>query len=424
MSIRLSIAALLSVSLLVAACDGTTRSGPAGPPNPSEPPPAFNPQQVLVRLATGVLIETINARYGTRTLDAVEAQRVYLLGLPEGESVDAFRARTIQDPDLTASAPNARVDAPEAQGRSTIAFADPALEQSDYEDQGALERIRAPAAWSATRGAGVIVAVLDTGVDVNHPQLQGAIAAGGVDLVDGDGDPDESPDGIDNDGDGVVDEALGHGTFVAGLIRSVAPDARILPIRVLDSEGVGTAIDIAKGIEIARQNGARVINLSLGMAVEADVVEELIDDVVDEHVIVFVASSGNQSTSNRQFPAGENDVISVAATDDSDRKADFSNFGSWVDVSAPGVGLISLFPGSRLASWSGTSFAAALASGEAALLVSLRPTAEIGDIHDAIERSAVPVDDERLNGSGRIDVRAAVDWLLERLDNDNSGPGS
>ena len=117
-------------------------------------------------------------------------------------------------------------------------------------------------------------------------------------------------------------------------------------------------------------------------------------------------------------------MISVAATDDSDRKADFSNFGSWVDVSAPGVGLISLFPGSRLASWSGTSFAAALASGEAALLVSLRPTAEIGDIHDAIERSAVPVDDERLNGSGRIDVRAAVDWLLERLDNDNSGPGS
>jgi subtilisin family serine protease len=283
----------------------------------------------------------------------------------------------------------------------------------------------------------VIVAVLDTGVDVNHPQLLGAIAPGGRDLVDDDGDPGESPDGIDNDGDGVVDEALGHGTFVAGLIRSVAPDARILPIRVLDSEGLGTAIDIAKGIEIARQNldseglgtaidiakgieiarqnGARVINLSLGMAVEADVVEELIDDLADEHGLIIVASAGNQSTSERQFPAGENDVISVAATDDTDRKADFSNFGSWVDVSAPGVGLVSLFPGNSLALWSGTSFAAALASGEAALLVSLRPTAGIDDIHDAIERSAIPVEDERLNNSGRIDVRAAVDWLLERL---------
>ena len=427
MSTRLPIAALLSVSLLLVACDGTTQSGPAGPPSSPEPPsppgqpPAFNPEQVLVRLAPGASIETINARYGTRTLEAVEAQRVYLLGLPEGESVDEFLARVIQDPDLSTAAPNARVDAPEAQGRSTIAFADPALEQPDYDDQEALDRIRAAEAWSATRGAGVIVAVLDTGVDVNHPQLQGAIAAGGTDLVDGDGDPGESPDGLDNDGDGVVDEAQGHGTFVAGLIRSVAPDARILPIRVLDSEGFGTAIDIARGIEIARQNGARVINLSLGMAVESDVVEELIDDLADDHGIVFVASAGNQSTSNRQFPAGENDVISVAATDDNDRKADFSNFGSWVDVSAPGVGLVSLFPGSRLASWSGTSFAAALASGEAALLVSLRPAAELSDIHDAIERSAVPVDDGRLNGSGRIDVRAAVDWLLERSDNSGSG---
>lgn len=417
---RLPIVAWLSASLLIAACDGTTGSGPAGPsdptPNPPGTPPAFNPQQVLVRLAVGVSIETINARYGTRTLDAVEAQDVYLLELPEGVSVDAFRAQISQDPDLITSAPNARVDAPEAQGRSTIAFADPALEQSDYEDQDAVARIRAPAAWSLTRGAGVIVAVLDTGVDVNHPQLRGAIAPGGRDLVDGDNDPGESPDGIDNDGDGVVDEALGHGTFVAGLIRSVAPDARILPIRVLDSEGVGTAISIASGIEVARQNGARVINLSLGMAVEADVVEELIDDLADEHGLIFVASAGNQSTSERQFPAGENDVISVAATDDTDRKADFSNFGSWVDVSAPGVGLVSLFPGSRLASWSGTSFAAALASGEAALLVSLRPTAEIDEIHDAIKRSAVPVEDEQLDNSGRIDVRAAVDWLLERSD--------
>lgn len=416
-SARLLLAALLSASLLTTACDGTTESGPAGPSNPPPAsPPAFNPQQVLVRLAAGVSIETINARYGTRTLDAVETQRVYLLELPEGVSVDAFRAQISQDPDLITSAPNARVDAPEAQGRSTIAFADPALEQSDYEDQGALDRIRASAAWSSTRGAGVIVAVLDTGVDVNHPQLVGAIAPGGRDLVDGDGDPSESPDGIDNDGDGVVDEALGHGTFVAGLIRSVAPDARILPIRVLDSEGSGTAIDIANGIEIARQNGARVINLSLGMAVEADVVEELIDDLADEHGLIFVASAGNQSTSERQFPAGENDVISVAATDDADRKADFSNFGSWVDVSAPGVGLVSLFPAGRLASWSGTSFAAALASGEAALLVSLRPTAKIDEIHEAIERSAIPVEDERLNNSGRIDVRAAVDWLLERSD--------
>jgi hypothetical protein len=112
-STRLLIAALLSVSLLITACDGTTESGPAGPPNTSDPPtsppgppPIFNPQQALVRLVAGVSIETINARYGTRTLDAVETQRVYLLELPEGVSVEAFRAQISQDPDFITSAPN------------------------------------------------------------------------------------------------------------------------------------------------------------------------------------------------------------------------------------------------------------------------------------------------------------------------------
>lgn len=397
---------LAFVAALAAACSG---NGPAAPG-----PGSADPREVLVRLAPGVAIETIHARYGTRTIDGVDAERVYLLGLPEDETLEELLPRLVADPDLRAAGPNGRIDAPEAEGRSTIAFADPSLVEADFADQDALARIQAPEAWDETRGAGVIVAVLDTGIDASHPQLQGRIAAGGVDLLDGDDDPSEGTDGFDSDGDGLVDEAVGHGTFVAGLVLSVAPEARILPVRVLDSDGVGTAFDVARGIDHARRQGAKVINLSLGMAGEADPVADLIDEMADEGV-VFVGSAGNQAVEGpRHFPAGENDVIGVAATDATDLHASFTNLGSWVDVAAPGVGLVSLYPGQGFATWSGTSFAAALVSGQAALLVSLRPTGRSDDVRDAIARSATRLEDPSLGGAGRIDVPEAIRWLLER----------
>lgn len=393
------------MAALVAACGGT---GPASPEQGS-----FDPREVVVRLAPGVAIETIHARYGTRTIDGVAAERVYLLGLPEGETLEELLPRLAADPDLLAAGSNGQLDAPEAEGRSTIAFADPSLVQADFADQEALARIRASEAWGQTRGAGVIVAILDTGIDASHPQLQGRIAAGGIDLIDGDLDPSERADGFDSDGDGLVDEALGHGTFVAGLVLSVAPEARILPVRVLDSDGVGTAFDVARAIDHARRQGAQVVNMSLGMAAEADPVADLIDEMADEGV-VFVGSAGNQAIEGpRRFPAGENGVIGVAATDAGDQHASFTNLGSWVDVAAPGVGLVSFYPGQGFATWSGTSFAAALVSGEAALLVALRPAARSDDIREAIARSATQLSDSSLGGAGRIDVPEAVRWLLE-----------
>jgi subtilisin family serine protease len=125
-----------------------------------------------------------------------------------------------------------------------------------------------------------------------------------------------------------------------------------------------------------------------------------------------------------QFPAEEDEVIGVAATDPGDRRADFSNFGSWVDVAAPGVGLVSLFPGGGLANWSGTSFSAALTSGEAALLVPLfqgDPDDLQEGVQVAIAESALALGDPTLNGIGRIDVQAAVEVLLGGGDIEGAG---
>jgi len=406
----------LVAALLMTSCSGGGDGrGPAGPgpgpgPGPDLPGEPFDPDEVLVRLAPGVEIETIHQRYGTRTRDVVEPQRVYLLELEDDDEAGEILVAMRQDPDLSAAAPNARTGIPEAQGRSTMAFADPSLTESQFRDQAAFSRIRAPEAAREARGdAGVLVAVLDTGVDAGHPSLAGRVVPG-IDLVDDDPFPDDLPNGLDDDGDGLVDEAVGHGTFIAGLVLSVAPDAVILPIRVLDSDGAGTAIDVARGIEEARRRGARIVNMSFGMTVEADVIGDLVDELADDAGIVFVASAGNETSDRPRFPADEDEVLAVAATDPADRRAGFSNFGSWVEIAAPGVGLVSLLPGGALGSWSGTSFAAALVSGGSALLVSLRPDAGSDDVRRALEDTAVRI--PGLGGAGRVDLLAAVRELL------------
>lgn len=383
--------------------------GGAGLPSATVAP---GPRQVLVRLAPGVTIERINRRYGTSTVNRLSSEPVFLLRVPQGETVSDLLAAMALDVDLEVAEPNRPFQNPEAQ-ETSMTFADPALGASDFIDQKALDRIRAPQAQALANGRGVLVAVLDTGVDLTHPRLAGRIAPGGLDLVDNDERPDDTRDGIDSDGDGFVDEAAGHGTFVAGLILAVAPRASILPVRILNSDGVGTAFDLARGIEIAHRRGARVVNMSLGMNVPSHVVDGLIGRLKNRDVI-FVASAGNRDAEEpQQFPARDSHVIGTVATNREDRKAQFSNFGSWTDVAAPGVGLVSLFPRRALATWSGTSFASALVSGAAAVVISAKPAADFNDVVDAILESADPIDDlnpgfHRELGSGRIDVLGAV----------------
>lgn len=415
---RLALAGLVAAAVLTVCGEASPPIGPDPDPGPGpdpDPTGSFDPAEVLARLAPGTDIEAVNARYETTTLEAVESQRVFLLGLPEGRTVEEVLPEMQEDPELEGASPNGRLSVPEAQGRSTMAFADPSLQRADREDQEAVRRIRAPEAWEDSRGQGVIVAVLDTGLDPGHPQLAARIAPGGTDLVDGDDDVSDTPDGIDSDGDGLADEAVGHGSFVAGLVLAVAPDAEILPIRILDSDGTGEAVDIARGIEIAVQQGARVVNLSLGMEVESEVLQQVIEEQAREKGITFVASAGNRASEERQYPAGQGEVMGIAATDPADRKADFSNWGPWVSASAPGVGLVSLLPPGIMGMWSGTSFACALTSGEAAVLIAFAPFARDDEVRAAIEDSAVDVGDPRLAGAGRIDVEAAVRLLEERL---------
>jgi hypothetical protein len=247
-------------------------------------------------------------------------------------------------------------------------------------------------------GRGVKVAILDTGIDPTHPLLKNRaelIPAGHGVLGSID-----TPMGVDTDGDGAVDEAYGHGTHVAGIIATIAPGATILPIRVLDSDGAGSAFDLAMGLFKAQELGADIVNLSLVLTDETDVIEVVLR-ALSASGIVVVGAAGNVP-GEIWFPASDSHVLSVAASVGVTEIAAFSaTKDAW--LAAPGVGIQSLFPGGRVAVGTGTSMACAVVSGAVAVL-----SEKLLDPFDAVEllrATAIELDPIE---DGHLDLESAL----------------
>ena len=221
-------------------------------------------------------------------------------------------------------------------------------------------RVNAPAAWSSGQGSGVKVAVIDTGIDCTHPDLQCDFSQG-ANIVD----PSATPMD-DNE----------HGTHVSGTIAGrgkggpvgVAPKATLLAVKVLDAQGSGNLSDIVKGINWATKHGADVINMSLGGASGSAALERAVKQALAAGVVV-VAAAGN-SGGSVGFPGAYDDTIAVAASDSNDKLASLSSRGPEVDFIAPGVDVLSAKMGGGFISYSGTSMASPHVAGLAALAVS------------------------------------------------------
>lgn len=262
-----------------------------------------------------------------------------------------------------------------------------------FSQQANLWVIQAPQTWDALPTMQeVLVAVIDTGVDTIHPDLVNVIWQNvdetGLDLNG----LDKSVNGIDDDHNGYIDDwqgwnmvagnnspndDQGHGTHLAGIIGAgvnnsigiagVAPNARILPVKVLDNTGFGSYAHVAEGIVYAVDMGARVINLGFGGTGASQLLQDAIDYATAKGVLV-VAAGGNSGTSVTYYPAGYPGVIAVSAVDNNLSWAAFSSSGNHISLAAPGMGIYSTFPGGAYNTFSGTSMSSAQVSGVAALL--------------------------------------------------------
>lgn len=386
---------------------------------------------ILVRLRSTSALQPLLVKHQLTLAGQFGARPIYRLRVVGAADVHAKVEALATELDVIAAEENAVHSSPEARGHTGWAIGTPGA----YTAQWAPAALRLPEAHRVSTGAGMRVAVLDTGIDAAHPAFAGRLLKG-FDFVDFDNDPSEV-------GSAATHEAYGHGTHVAGLVALVAPAARIMPLRVLDADGAGNAWVLAEAMlyaadpdgNPASDDGAQVINMSLGSLNRTELLDsvgrlascnlpaaivEPADDFSDPGYnadkqrcaasagAVVIAAAGNDGSDTvRQYPAAEGfyGLLSVGASTQAARLAAFSNFGSKVDVAAPGEGITSAVPGGGFGTWSGTSMAAPLAAGTAALLRATEPAVSARDVVQRLVRVSAALCGAKLR---RIDAAAVL----------------
>ena len=275
----------------------------------------------------------------------------------------------------------------------------------DWDIQWGPQKIEADWAWNTTVGdPSVLVAVVDTGIYYTHPDLSANYVALGYDWVNNDADP------LDDHGHGthcagIIAATINNGIGIAGLAQ-----VRVMAEKVLDSGGGGYWDWVANGIINATDCGARIISMSLGGYGDSELVHDAVKYAYEAGVLV-IAAAGNDNTNTKLYPAGYDEVIAVAATDQYDNKAWFSNWGDWIELAAPGVSIYSTVPWGY-ESWSGTSMACPHVSGVASLVWSLYPGKTRDWVRLWLRYTANDLGDLGFDvyyGYGRVNARKAVE---------------
>jgi thermitase len=398
--------------------------------------PPYRPDEVLVRFKPTISEQTREATiasYQGKKIKRIPRINVYKMKIQKSTTLEETLYALRRNPDVEYAEPNYIVHIVVTPNDELFplqyALSNPGgalpIPGSPQGEENA--DIQATAAWEETKGdENIIIAVLDTGVDMLHPDFVdpenpelNKIYSSGYDFVNGDSDATD-----DNS----------HGTHVAGIagaltdneegIAGVAWNCKILPVKVLDNLGFGDVFDVAEGIIWAADNGADVMNLSLGTPIESLFLENAVQ-YAHEMDIVIVAATGNDGGAV-WYPAAYDDYcLAVAATDYDDSSWNLSNFGPEVDVAAPGVGIVSLVPTwyPALRGWDpdfyyaigdGTSLAAPHVAGLAALIKSVKPNLTAAQIMNVIRYSADDVNfvnnvgKDNYMGWGRINSKKAL----------------
>ena len=417
-------------------------------------------------------VSGIASRHGMTVLASVAGQNIFLVRGPAGASATQFIADVEADAEVGAFEQNADVVVPESLAglqlnQSTASILDQLANPTvisffgsqvlgSYVNQPAAVLIRnAEAHQFLATGAG-IVAVIDTGVDPNHPVLQASLVPGFDFTRNAPGIPSEFADLmqstasiLDQSTASILDQntivvlnqstasildqstasildstqiprSFGHGTMVAGIIHLVAPTAQIMPLKAFTADGSSNLFDILRAIYFAVDHGAQVINMSFSFL---DPSQELMRAVnfASGRGVICVSSTGNLGKETLAFPASFQNVVGVASTNNLDMRSTFSSFGAALaDMAAPGEGIITTFPGKHYAAAWGTSFSTPFVSGAAALLVQVRPRIQPADAFEALAHAK---ELEPGLGWGRLDLYNALFSRVKILPPGAPAPG-
>lgn len=336
-----------------------------------------------------------------------QTAQIVTLEVPEGQSLESFMRELETKEGVEYVEPDHRVE-------RALVPTDPYYAGYQYHHQ----RIGSEAAWQKTTGRpDVIVAVVDDGFDLAHPELKGRVV---------------SPFNAVTGTPGNVSVEI-HGTHVAGLIAGgmdngsggvgVAPNTSIMPIDVFEGD-YGYITDVAAGIIHAVDKGADIINLSLVAYSDTKLLKEAVQYAYSKDVIM-VAAAGNDNIGSPYYPASYKEVLSVSATDAADRRSGFSNFGKTIDIAAPGTGVYSILPGNSFGGMDGTSMSAPIVSGAAALVKAQEPKLSNSDIMSRLMLTAKDLGSQGKDvyyGHGRLDVNRSLTLDASHWSNRLAGP--
>jgi subtilisin family serine protease len=425
---------LLGAALLVSASgQGTPRILELGvsAARTSAPPSSYVPGQILVKFKprTSVFVRAAAfVAFESRAVARISRLDVFVLAIPRDETVEGMVEAFARHPDVAYVEPNyyCRISKTPNdtlfQYQYALSNIGQVIGSIPGSPQGkASADIKATAGWEETTGsAGVVIAVIDTGVELTHPDLKNKVVNSGRDF-------------INNDFDASDDH--GHGTMIAGIaaaetnngegVAGVSWNSKILPLKALDSQGNGAIDKIAEAIRYASDNGAQVINLSLGTEQPSLTLRDACQYAFNKGVFL-AAAAGNGAGGAVHYPAAyDNYVFAVSATDYNDAPAALASIGSEIDAAAPGIRILAPYPTDLTpagylpyAYGDGTSFAAPHAAGLAALIKGLKPSLRPAQIMDIIRFSSADVNAVQIAGRdevvgyGRIDIEKAVVPLI------------
>lgn len=262
---------------------------------------------------------------------------------------------------------------------------------SIYLNQSFLDSINYQPTLAASSGRTVRVAILDTGLAATvGADIRNKVVAE-TNLVDNTSIALDAAIGLNSNHDGILDGEVGHGTMVASIINTVAPQAELIVVRISDSDGQTNSWDIMKGVQFAIDNGAEVINMSFGSLEKSPLIKQAVA-YAESHGAVVVSGVGNSNTEESYYPAKISTVISVAAVNPDRTKSSFSNWAGSVDVAAPGYSIATEYLTGLLGQWEGTSFSAAYVSGIISDCLRRRSAATPQTVRKALRKSGVKVD--------------------------------